>query len=166
MKIETYANTEKQNQILELLKFGTVMVFVDARHEEVRVPDGFKTLFDLRLNFDYDFGIDDFRILPDRLEASLTFENKRFFCVIPFAAVYLIGNVGIKRGSLFPESVPAEMLTYFFNASEEEKLKQTQGLKVIEGDQPKGEPSNQETANASEPTESSEPKRGHLRLVK
>ena len=90
MQIQVFEPKDKQKQVLELLKFDTIMVFIDARNENVKVPESLKAQFDLRLNFNYEFGINDFRVLPDRIEASLSFAEGEFFCVIPFEAVYLI----------------------------------------------------------------------------
>lgn len=119
--------------MLELLKFDTVMVFIDARHEGVKVPEPHNGQFDLRLNFDYEFGIDDFRVLPDRLEASLSFPEGEFFCVVPFEAIYLIVCHAIQRGSLFVESVPSEMLHFFFDPSKQDvPAEARKPFKVIE----------------------------------
>lgn len=113
MKIEIYPDHTKQAQILKLMQFGTVMIFVDSRHQDVIVPEHLKNDHQLRLNFDYAYEIDDFRVLPDRIEASLSFNMRNFFCVIPFTAVYLMICHNIQHGSLFTQSVPIEMLEYF-----------------------------------------------------
>src|SRR3989338_313521 len=101
MKIETFQDSEKQSQILKLLQFGTVMVFIDSRSDAVIVTDHLKGDYQLRLNFDYAYEVDDFRVLPDRIEASLSFNHKNFFCVIPFNAVYLMVSHTIHHGVLF-----------------------------------------------------------------
>lgn len=196
MKIATFPTAEKQTQMLELLKFGTVMVFVDSRHKDVVVPDYLKSDFQLRLNFDYAFEIDDFRVLPDRLEASLSFNKKNFFCVVPFEAVYLFINHGVERGSLFTESVPVEMLEVFAAMQKQEQPRSVALHSVASSPaatttaSPEASP-NQQTASpnsdtvpvpaaaaktaeanapdSSSPSGAAEPKpkkRGHLRLVK
>ncbi len=162
MKIDTSHNNEKQSQILRLLQFGTVMVFVDSRHPKVIVPDGLKGDFQLRLNFDYAYDIPDFRVLTDRLEASLSFDHRDFFCVLPFDAIYLIVAHSIQHGILFPTSIPNEMLEYF--AQEADKQDNTSSepqFSVINGRTLDNE--GDSSHNLAEP----KPKRvNHLRLVK
>ncbi|MBF0104371.1 MAG: hypothetical protein HQM16_03480 [Deltaproteobacteria bacterium] len=175
MKIETQPDSQKQTQILKLLQFGTVMVFVDSRRKEVMVPDHLKDDYQLRLNFDYAYEVDDFRILTDRMEASLSFNHKDFFCVIPLEAVYLVVNHSIKHGVLFTQSVPVEMLEYFAAEAqrEEEKLKgkkHTHGLCVINNEGKDtgsaGASVKKAVGSSGEGGKSAPRKRGHLRVVK
>lgn len=120
MKINVLQDLEKYSQMLKFLQFGTVMVFLDSRHPDVVVPEHLKGDPQLRLNFDYAYEIDDFRILPDRLEASLSFNRVNFFCVIPFDAVYLFVSHSIKFGVFFEQSVPPEMVAYFAAETQKE----------------------------------------------
>lgn len=163
MKIETHPDSEKQSQMLKLLQFGTVMVFVDSRHPDVDVPEHLKGDFQLRLNFDYAYELDDFRVLPDRLEATLSFDKDEHFCVIPFNAVYLFVSHSVQHGILFTQSVPIEMLEYF--AAEAQKQQEQDALEakpkfnVVSG--------GSASVETSSPAKSeSKPKRGHLRVVK
>lgn len=167
MKIETHPDSDKQAQILKLLQFGTIMVFVDSRQKGVMVPDHLKNDYQLRLNFDYAYEVEDFRVLPDRIEASLSFNHQNYFCVIPFEAMYLVVSHTIKHGVLFAQSVPIEMLEYFAAEAqkEQEELKnaeQAPALSVV--GQSGGEVPPQK--DKSEKSEKSPPKRGHLRIVK
>lgn len=173
MHIEVYPNPEKQKQMLELLKFDTVMVFLDARHPDVKVPESHKNQFDLRLNFDYEFGIEDFRVLPERIEATLSFPGGHEFCVIPFSAVYLMVCHAVSRGSLFPESVPNEMLEFFFDPKMKnlpQEIKKP--FKVIENqDSTQPAPEAAKKTTEAPKTDSKSPKqkprkKGHLRLIK
>lgn len=123
MKIITCQATEKKSQMLRLLKDGTVMLFLDSRHQNVMVPENYKGDFQLRLNFDYAFQINDFRVLTDRVEASLSFNQHDFFCKIPFDAVYLMINHQVQEGSLFIESIPNEMLEIFAGMQPDAKEK-------------------------------------------
>lgn len=162
MKLETFSDEDKQAQMLQLLQFGTVMVFVDSRNEGVIVPDHLKDDYQLRLNFDYAFEIGDFRVLPDRLEASLSFNKKDFFCIIPFDAIYLMVNHYIQRGSLFVMSVPTEMLEVFANVNAAEETIEKPQLKPIAG---QAEEKNEDGEDSSPPQKTPR-KRGHLRVVK
>lgn len=153
MKIEAFSDAQKQEQMFKLLQFGTVMVFIDSRQTGVTVPEHLKNDHQLRLNFDYAYEIDDFRILPDRLEASLSFNKKNFFCVIPLSAVYLMICHGIQYGTVFADSVPSEMLKFFPQNLDAPKTQQPQASVV--GDKPPlGDLPSQTT------------RKGHLRLVK
>ncbi len=170
MKIETHPDSDKQAQILKLLQFGTVMIFIDSRMPSVVVPDHLKGDYQLRLNFDYAYEVADFRVLPDRLEASLSFNQRNFFCVIPFEAIYLIVSHSIKHGILFAQSVPIEMLEYFAaEAQREESLKSESSepkFKVVAG---KTSSTTEEAVGMDQAEQSSSKdkpaKRAHLRLV-
>lgn len=164
MQIEIFEPSQKKTQLLELLKFDTVMVFLDARHPDVLVPPAFKTQFDLRLNFDYEFEIHDFKVLDEHIEATLAFGEGDFFCRIPFDAVYLMVCQAVSRGCLFPPNVPVEMLSFFFDANHQhlpEAAKRP--FKVIsETSNPQAEPKSTPT---NTPPKSEKPK-NHLRIVK
>lgn len=164
MKIETHVDSEKQAQMLKLLQFGTVMVFVDSRQRDVIVPEHLKNDHQLRLNFDYAYEVDDFRVLPDRVEASLSFNRRNFFCVIPFNAIYLLVSHTIQHGVLFTQSVPVEMLEYFASEAQKqeeiEKRKVAPALSVISSKKTTNQ--NNIVSNQEKPKK----KQGHLKLVK
>lgn len=175
MKILPFPENEKQTQMLHQLKLGTVMVFLDTRAAGVIVPEQYRNDFQLRLNFDYAFEIDDFKVLPDRLEASLSFNRQRFFCVVPFSAVYLMVSHGSQIGALFPESIPKEMLNFF--TLEQRPFEKQKNMSVLDGaaqpaesalatdaESPAGERAGRSTEDGDEAASSK--KRGHLRLVK
>ncbi|MBU0506228.1 MAG: ClpXP protease specificity-enhancing factor SspB [bacterium] len=170
MKIEIFQKPEKQSQMLKFLQFGTVMVFIDSRHPEVVVPDYLVGDFQLRLNFDYAFEIEDFRVLPDRLEGSLSFNNRDFFCVIPYSSIYLLVNHGIQHGALFVESVPLEMMDYFTQATTQhavEEAKQAAPVRAVEGaPSPAKTTVAQKAEEPEKPQKKTPPKKCHLRLVK
>lgn len=172
MKINTFTASEKQPQMLELLKYGTVMTFVDSRRPGVIIPDYLKGDYQLRLNFDYAFDIDDFRVLPDRIEASLSFNQRNFFCVIPFDAVYLILNNSIQRAGLFVESVPAEMMDILTATGEQEQVKSDRLKSVApetnskRAETPPATLRSPDTATESNTPKDKVKKRSHLRIVK
>ena len=164
MKIQTHPVTDKQSMALEYLKFGTIMVFVDSRHEGVKVPEYLKNDYQLRLNFDYAFEIDDFQVLKDRLEASLSFNRKDFFCVIPMDAVYLILNHATERGALFVESAPTEMLSLFATQTSLQPVAATP-----DATPPVAQAATSNTASEAAPKQGADKpaaKKSHLRLVK
>ena len=171
MKIETHTDSEKQAQILKLLQFGTVMVFVDSRQAGVIVPEYLKGDYQLRLNFDYAYEVDDFRILPDRLEASLSFNRKNHFCVVPYNAVYLMISHSIQHGILFTQSIPMEMLEYFATEARKEgqtaQVKNGPALSVIAGESPsRAESASDNVVADSAKSAKTTRKANHLRVVK
>lgn len=161
MKIETFKGAQKQSQMLKLLQLGTVMVFIDSRKNDVRLPEEHKNNFQLRLNFDYAFEIDDFQVLPDHLEASLSFNHRDFFCVVPFDAIYMMVNHYIQQGSLFLDSVPPEMLDVF--AGMREKPLDATKSKDVKAKSKKKPSKKTKPVTAELKTIH---KKGHLRLIK
>lgn len=117
MRVESHSVEKKQEIILKLLQFGTVMVFLDSSVRGVLVPDHLKNDVQLKLNFDYSYELEDMRILPDRLEATLSFNQSNFFCVIPMDAVYFMLCPALQYGVLYDGSVPKEMLDFFHQHS-------------------------------------------------
>lgn len=174
MNIEAFPNKEKQNKILQLLQFGTVMVFVDSRNDDVKVPQHLKNDYQLKLNFDYDFNIADFRVLEDRLEASLLFDGQRQFCSVPFPSIYMLLNHETNNGYIFPESVPIEMLEFFAQgtpqkSSEEQsqQAKKESPFKVVTSESKDVHQSEKTENNKNqESTEEKSKKRPHLRVIK
>ncbi len=169
MKIETYDLAKKEEEMLRLLKHGTVMVFVDSRREGVLVPEHLKGDFQLRLNFDYAFEIPDFQVLPDRLEASLSFNKKNFFCVLPFESVYLMINHFIQQGSLFTESIPVEMLEAFAGLNQqklEREQKMSQFKVIVPEEKPAETPASPAESKEDKSKNRDKKKKGHLRVVK
>lgn len=183
MQIEIFEPSQKKKQLLELLKFDTVMVFLDARNPDVLVPPAFKTQFDLRLNFDYEFEIHDFKVLDEHIEATLAFGEGEFFCRIPFSAVYLIVCQAVSRGCLFPQNVPVEMLGFFFDGNHQNLPQEAKRPFKVISDQPEPEQAvakkNKRTTKTKTKstqsevtqnhvaTQDSQPaKKNHLRLVK
>lgn len=113
MKVITKSTREKQEQMLFYLKFGTVMLWIDGRLDGVQLPASLRSLPQVRLNFDYGFEAADIRILPDRVEATLSFDHKPFACIIPMTAVYMMVSSPTETGCLFPDSIPREMAELF-----------------------------------------------------
>jgi hypothetical protein len=102
---------EKKRLLLLLLDAGAVMIHLDARHPEVRVPERFRTDPELRLNLDYAFRLPDFHVGESGIVASLSFSGQRFLCTVPFAAIWGITRTKDNQTTLFPSSIPPEVLT-------------------------------------------------------
>jgi hypothetical protein len=86
------------------------MLWIDGRAAGIELPDNLKTRPQVRLNFDYGFEAADIRILPDRIEANLSFGKSRSHCIVPMTALYMMISSPTDTGCLFPDSIPKEML--------------------------------------------------------
>lgn len=171
MQIQTSPDSHKQAEMLKLLQKGTVMLFVDSRHKDVLVPPHLKDDFQLRLNYDYAYQIHDFQVFADRVEASLSFNQRNSFCVVPFEAVYLMVSHATQQAVLFLHSAPVEMLDYFSKeAKKQEKGHEVRqrlaSVKMVRGgDRGQGSGSSEEKKKIDK-TKKVSKKKGHLRVVK
>lgn len=111
MKLTHGVKEDKKGHLERLLQFGTVMIFVDSRREGVTVPPEHQSNPQLPLNLDYAFEIPDFKILEDRVEVSLSFNKKDFFCLLPFASIYGVRSIPAGEFVVFFDDVPAELLS-------------------------------------------------------
>ena len=101
---------EKLRQFARLIEKGMVMVTVDARLPEVRVPTRFVGELQLNLNFSHRFGLDDFNYDDVGVRASLSFGGTPFLCDLPWSAVYgMTSQVDAER-LLWPDSFPRELV--------------------------------------------------------
>ncbi|RVU44862.1 hypothetical protein EA187_10015 [Lujinxingia sediminis] len=73
-----------------LIEEGMVMVTLDPRVDGVSVPSRFQGQPELRLNFSHNFHLTDFDYDGQGVRASLSFQGKRFFCDIPWAAIGML----------------------------------------------------------------------------
>lgn len=111
MRVVESSKGEKRAHLDRLLEKGTVMVIVDARMQGVRVPPVHKENAKLPLNLDYAFRIPDFRVFDDRVEASLSFNMKNFFCVLPLDSIYIMNSCSNGETVIFPEDIPRDLLS-------------------------------------------------------
>ncbi len=149
MKLIQATKQDKKNQIERLLHHGTVMFYIDTRVTGVSVPSHFMGNPQLALNFDYAYRIPDFRILNDRVEATLEFGTLYFFCVLPMDAIYTLRSDVKGEMVVFPEEMPKDFFTEQKTTTEPEKPKLTSVPDV----------------SVLPETESKPRKKGHLKLV-
>ncbi len=163
MKLIEGTSAEKKQNLEKLLGFGTIMVFVDARKTGVEVPEQHRGNAQLPLNLDYTFQIPDFKVCDDRIEASLSFSRQRYFCVIPFDAIYAVSSKAVNEALVYPENLPPDIS--LFEAPSEPGTTTTE-LNPVKG--PKltvvSTSDNTPPAVTKEPTEA-KPKKNHLKLV-
>ncbi|HEY1101443.1 MAG TPA: ClpXP protease specificity-enhancing factor SspB [Myxococcota bacterium] len=102
---------EKLRMFARLIEKGMVMVTVDTRAADVRVPPRFGGELQLNLNFSHRFGLDDFDYDDVGVRASLSFGGTPHFCELPWTAVYgMTSHVDGER-LLWPDSFPKELVS-------------------------------------------------------
>lgn len=102
---------EKLRMFARLIEKGMVMVTVDTRVVEVRVPTRFAGELQLNLNFSHRFGLEDFDYDDVGVRGSLSFGGTPFHCELPWHAVYgMTSHVDGER-LLWPDSFPKELVS-------------------------------------------------------
>lgn len=107
---EISVSTAQKRQVFEeFLESGVVLVAFDPRTPSTEIPSRFRGLSDLRLNFSYAYGIDDFRHDRDGIRATLMFPEGYFCCFVPWDSVFSIQSELMQKGSLWPDALPKEL---------------------------------------------------------
>ncbi|MBX7149135.1 hypothetical protein K1X76_08605 [bacterium] len=132
MNIIQAPRKDKKQHFERLMEKGTVMVFLDSRKTGVKVPDAHLANPQLCLKFNYAFEIPDFKITDDKIEASLSFGGRRFFCELPFDALFAVTLENGGEVVFFPEDLPGEFTLYA--AGSAIKAKAPEALTAIEND--------------------------------
>lgn len=96
----------------ELIGKGPILVHIDARADEVQVPESFSADPRLVLRFGYDLSppIADLEITDEALSGTLTFGGVPFTCVLPWSAVYAVVSESDQKGMVWPDDVPSAAL--------------------------------------------------------
>lgn len=110
MKVTQATKTEKKSHFERLLEKGVVTIFVNSHKESVAVPPRYLANHQLVLNMSYTFQIPDFKIFEDRVEVTLTFPENKFYCILPFDAIYVMTSQIAGETVIFPDEVPQELL--------------------------------------------------------
>jgi stringent starvation protein B len=159
---------EKKQTLLAFLSRGVAMVHLDARQPGVMVPEQFATDAHLRLNLSYRYGIPDFEVGDESVEATLSFGGRAFHCVLPWDSVFAVTSSGTGEGQVWPEDLPTEAARGFVQQRPQSKPR-PQLAAVREDDEDDEAPPMQRAQRSPEqPREPPDgPKRGaHLRLVR
>jgi stringent starvation protein B len=103
---------DKRASIEQLLERGPVLVHVDARREDVVIPQRFRGDPKLVLRFGYGLtpAIVDLLVDDTGISGTLTFGGVPFHCVLPWPGVYAAVVEGEQRGMVWPEDVPDVLL--------------------------------------------------------
>jgi len=111
---------KKMSFFKKSLDSGIATLYLDPRVFGVSVPKGISIGPVLVLNYSYKYGIADFSFDDFGVVASLTFSGSPFRCVVPWKAVFGIGNQGEGTFLQFQDPPP-------------ETVQQHQGLRQIQG---------------------------------
>ena len=87
-RFPTNAEREKRQTLDSLLESSLVTIVVDARHEDVDLPEHLLGQPQVALNLSRKFNLDLFQLSPTTVDASLSFGGVRHNCSIPYNAIY------------------------------------------------------------------------------
>jgi stringent starvation protein B len=100
----------KKTVLEQLLTEGMVLVALDARLPEVDVPTHLGQDPQLRLNLSHRFGL-PMAVQEWGVRATLTFAGVPYSCCFPWRAVFLMVSHVSGQPYLFPDDIPAELLS-------------------------------------------------------
>jgi hypothetical protein len=83
---------EKLEAFKEGLDKGVIMITLDATRQGVSVPSQFSRSTHLSLNYSYRYNLPDFAFDEEGVSATLSFDEGYFYCLVPWEAVYRIGD--------------------------------------------------------------------------
>jgi len=162
----------KRSALERLLELGLVQIGLDARNEDIQVPEHLINDLQLRLNLSYRFGLpldlDEWGI-----NTTLTFSGTNYDCLIPWTCVYLMISHVSGESLLYPSDVPPELLANLAPNSDEEMLRGEEDgqpalhLAYVEPEmEPDDEPDPPKKKTTKPKSKSKTQSRNHLRLVK
>jgi stringent starvation protein B len=110
---------EKRDVAQELLTEGAILVHVDAREEEVGVPERFAGDSKLVLRFGHNLtpSIPDLEVDEDGIRGTLTFSGVPYKCDLPWDAVYAVVSEIDARGLVWPDDVPDDVVSELANTA-------------------------------------------------
>ena len=108
---------EKKEILLNMLEEGLTMLHIDARSDEVLLPtylkngDGGFFPGAISLNISYRFGLHDFEVSDQYMEASLSFRGAPFFCRVPLKHIWGMSHPYDESGKIivFEEDCPKDV---------------------------------------------------------
>jgi len=157
----------KKETLLAYLARGIAMVHLDARRPGVVVPPQYAMDAHLRLNLSYRYGIPDFDVSDERIQATLSFGGRSFRCILPWASVFGITSHGTGDGQVWPEDLPVEVVHTMSERGAAQKREQPApsrpSLSAVQGELREEAP--KEPHQAQQPAPDTGARR-HLRLVR
>ena len=143
----------KKQVLLAFLERGVAMVHLDARRPGVSVPAQHARDAHLRLNLSYHYGIHDFDVSDQRIQATLSFGGRPFRCILPWTAIFGITSSATHDGQVWPEDIPADVV----DEEREPDAPARPRLSAVRSDSQSRDES---------PESPDQPPRRHLRLVR
>ena len=126
----------KKNVLEQLLEQGMVLVALDARISGVDVPAHLGKDPQLRLNLSYRFGL-PMSVDEWGVAATLTFAGVPFNCRFPWTAIFLMVSHVSGQPYLFPDDIPAELLSQSPDMATDVQLSMPAVIKAQQPERPK-----------------------------
>ena|SRR3989338_7509069 len=98
--VQLFSGNPKLKAFTDGLEKGIVTILLDATRPGVQVPKGYAQNPILVLNFSYRYNLPDFAFDEEGVSATLAFDEGYFYCLVPWTAVYRIGD------QVWPEDIP------------------------------------------------------------
>ncbi len=101
----------KKEVLLGLLEKASVLIHLDARRDDVKVPQHLKgnPQLILQLGLNLAVAIPDLDVSDTGVSCTLSFARTPFYCVLPFPAIFAMVAEDGGRAMVWPEDVPAEV---------------------------------------------------------
>jgi stringent starvation protein B len=155
-------SASKEAVVLKLLEEGDTMLCLDARHQGVQVPPQHAQNPALRLILSLHFP-QPIEVTTEGVSANLSFAGRRFHCYVPMSALWAAFNPHTGQGTMWPESMPSEVLADLAKSSPH-KAPQAAPPVAAEPQAPLQIVDQQTTEG--EPAPKPPRQRGHLRIIK
>lgn len=152
---------EKKDRVLQALEEGMTQIHLDARRPGVLVPEKFRGDHHLVLNVSYRFDPPDLSVSEWGVRQTLSFGGSRFTVGLPWSAIYAVASLTTREFWMFPDDMPEELSD---SATEKAQLPP-----ATEPEKPRAvlrEVVLEKRGDEEPPAEPTEPRRGHLRIVK
>ena len=152
---------EKKDRVLQALEEGMTQIHLDARRPGVLVPEKFRGDHHLVLNVSYRFDPPDLSVSEWGVRQTLSFGGSRFTVGLPWSAIYAVASLTTREFWMFPDDMPEEL--------SESATEKAQLPPAPEPEKPRAvlrEVVLEKRGDEEPPAEPTEPRRGHLRIVK
>ncbi|MFN3196973.1 MAG: ClpXP protease specificity-enhancing factor SspB [Bradymonadia bacterium] len=161
-RFPTESERAKRAKLDTMLADGLVYVHLDARPEEVEVPDHLKGEMTLTLSLSRKFRLETFELGPLAVRVSLSFNGERFPCVLPWSRIFAFTSEITGERVVYPEDLPLEIQQAMAQGAvrgapgeEEESAETSEAAEASDAEDP-----------SDEPPEDPPPTGPRLRLVK
>lgn len=154
---------EKKDRVLQALEQGMTQLHLDARRPGVLVPEKFKGDHHLVLNVSYRFDPPDLSVSEWGVRQTLSFGGSRFIVGLPWSSIYAVASLTTREFWMFPDDMPDELAD---SATEKAQLPPSPETGKPQRAVLREVVIERAADDDQEPPQPSEPRRGHLRIVK